>query len=88
MQGPTQSLILYKNDANKNLPINMFYTSNREMIIRDSKDIVSTCIRGKALIELCTSAQMRIVNGRSIGDISQLMQKVYWRFPVHKRMPM
>jgi hypothetical protein len=47
----------------------MFYTADKELVVRNSQDTVAGCCRGKTLLELCTSAQIRIMNGRSIGDI-------------------
>ena len=35
---------------------------------RTSQDIVPSCTRGRQLIELCKSSQLRIMNGRWLGD--------------------
>ena len=60
--------IVYDND--KYMSDRDFYTSDKEIIPRNSQDIATPCVRGKALLELCNAAQIRIINGRSIGDIN------------------
>ena len=47
---------------------NEFYILDKNIVQRNSED-KTLCKRGKTLIELCNTAQIRIINGRCIGDI-------------------
>ena len=47
---------------------NEFYLLDKNAIERNSQD-KTVCKRGRALINMCTSAQVRFLNGRFIGDI-------------------
>jgi hypothetical protein len=49
--------------------VDTFYTNDDVNIsARNSKDKGATCVQGRKLLELCTSARLRILNGRIIGD--------------------
>ena len=56
------------NDDERYQANNDFYTVDRHIIERNNEDSL-ICDRGKDLLALCVSAQLRILNGRSIGDI-------------------
>ena len=57
-----------ENDHNNGVRNNTFYIADKNIIGRNSEDTGASCTRGKALVELCISAQMRIMNGRCLGD--------------------
>ena len=57
-----------KNDCVMHEQENEFYFPDIEIIPRFSQDVKQVCTRGKRLLELCTTAQLRILNGRIIGD--------------------
>ena len=44
------------------------YHADKKLIVRNSQDKSVVCSRGKRLLELCCSSQIRILNGRTIGD--------------------
>ena len=46
-----------------------FYSCDEEIIGRKSQDSTNPCVRGRAILELCNAAQLRILNGRTVGDI-------------------
>jgi hypothetical protein len=48
------------------IPLSSDYSS--DITQRKSQDLRNTCSRGKAVLELCISAQLRILNGRAFGD--------------------
>ena len=56
------------NDDNKYTPIFDDYSIDRELLKRFNKDKILDS-RGKDLLELCTSHQLRILNGRVLGDV-------------------
>ena len=47
---------------------NAFYEVDENLRRRNSQDLTNSCPRGKRLLELCTSTQLRIMNGYCIGD--------------------
>ncbi len=57
-----------ENDSPKCLPLFDSYKNDDTVRVRNSNDVVLDT-RGKELFELCISNELRIVNGRCIGDI-------------------
>jgi len=45
------------------------HESNHSFIKRNSQD-KTCCSRGRELLDLCTSCNIHILNGRTIGDLS------------------
>ena len=58
------------NDTDAYMSNNKSYIIDRELLPRISQDSAHVCPRGKILLDLCNSAQLRILNGRTMGDIS------------------
>lgn len=56
------------NDTTKHLPLFDSYKIDNTINVRNSHDTVVDT-RGKELLELCIANQLRIMNGRCIGDI-------------------
>ena len=57
------------NDDDKYLPLNEDYTIDTNLIHRNSQD-TKICTRGKELLEICVSSRLRILNGRTFGDLN------------------
>lgn len=67
-----------RNDSDRYLPINNLniYNRDEQLETRNNQDIQLNP-RGQSLIDLCISSQIRIMNGRTLGDLSG-------RFTCHK----
>jgi hypothetical protein len=50
------------------VPVGIYYALDRNLSMRNSQDIHPSCSRGKQLLELCIASQLRILNGRTLGD--------------------
>jgi hypothetical protein len=59
-----------RNDSGRHLPGEDWYPVDKTNRGRVSKDQVYDSEQGQKLLDLCISSQMRILNGRTIGDIS------------------
>jgi hypothetical protein len=57
------------NDNEQYLPMNESYIQDCEIPMRNNQDFTINT-RGSSLIDLCISAQLRILNGRTLGDLS------------------
>lgn len=57
------------NDDDKYLPLNEDYTIDTNLTHRKSQD-TKICTRGKELLEICVSSRLRILNGRTFGDLN------------------
>ena len=55
-------------DSNQFIPVNTDYIIDKELLPRKNKDKILDS-RGKDLIDLCISNQLRIANGRVLGDM-------------------
>ncbi|XP_063442678.1 uncharacterized protein LOC134722974 [Mytilus trossulus] len=56
------------NDSSKFIPVNTDYTIDKELLTRKNQDKVLDT-RGKDLLDLCISNQLRFLNGRVLGDM-------------------
>ncbi|CAG2229894.1 unnamed protein product [Mytilus edulis] len=56
------------NDSSKFIPVNTDYIIDKELLTRKNQDKVLDT-RGKDLLDLCISNQLRFLNGRVLGDM-------------------
>lgn len=56
------------NDDDNYLPLHEDYIIDANVIHRNSQD-TKICTRGKELLEICISSRLRILNGRTFGDL-------------------
>jgi hypothetical protein len=61
--------IQYDNNNDKFIQNDSNYIYDLVNFCRISTD-VTTCNRGKRLLEICSQSQLRIANGRSFGDLT------------------
>ena len=63
-------------DTSKHIPVNMCYRIDKDLGNRSNEDS-KICESGKRLIEICITSELRILNGRTLGDM-------FGRFTCHK----
>ena len=56
------------NDDDNYLPLHEDYIIDSNIVHRNSKD-TKVCSRGRELLEICISSRLRILNGRTFGDL-------------------
>ena len=56
------------NDDDNYLPLQEDYVIDTNMVHRNSQD-TKVCSRGRKLLEICISSRLRILNGRTFGDL-------------------
>ena len=57
------------NDCDKHVPLYYSYKLDNPLVVRKSKDKI-LCSRGRQLLSLCISSGLRILNGRTFGDLN------------------
>jgi hypothetical protein len=55
------------NDSDRTVPVDLHYITDKQIPTRNNCDSVINA-RGRDILDLCTSARLRIVNGRKLGD--------------------
>ena len=68
------------NDDDKHSPVPDAYVSdeNENLLNRHNEDISSVNTYGRRLLDLCKDHEMRILNGRTIGDLSGKLTCYKW----------